>query len=62
MNDITICKSDECGKKMVCCRHTVKPDARWQSYADFFNDCKKNKYQNYIQGKNEQDVEGCYKF
>lgn len=53
MNDITICKSDECGKKMVCRRHTVKPDTRWQSYADFFNDCKKNKYQNYIQGKNE---------
>jgi hypothetical protein len=35
MPDITMCKSEECEKRMLCFRSTAVPDPYGQSYSDF---------------------------
>jgi len=45
MADITICTSKKCEKRNLCYRHTAERNKEWQTYSDFYELCKDNKYE-----------------
>ena len=48
MPDITLCSPTKYMKRCATCyRRTAKP-SRWQSYSNFYDDCKKDKNEYYI--------------
>lgn len=44
--DVTKCNSEQCLHKESCFRYTAKPNPRWQSCADFADDCRKYEWRN----------------
>jgi len=51
MPDITLCSPTKYMKRCATCyRRTAKP-SRWQSYSNFYDECRKDKNENYIKVK-----------
>lgn len=51
MPDITMCAdAQDCSRKMFCYRSVAVPSER-QSWADFFDECEKENYINFMEVK-----------
>lgn len=49
MPDISMCSPSKFLKKCYTCyRYTAKPDTHWQSYSNFYDVCRNNKFSEYI--------------
>jgi hypothetical protein len=40
MPDIAMCRNEKCERRFSCYRYMAKPNKKWQSYAEFKEDCK----------------------
>ena len=54
MPDITMCLTSYCPRKEHCYRAQAIPYHHRQSFADFKEDCKTNKYRNYIKKEDKK--------
>ena len=51
MPDFSMCASKNCEKRKQCYRATAKPSI-YQSWSDFYDDCKKFRYRNQLEERN----------
>lgn len=51
MPDFSMCASKTCEKRNQCYRATAK-HSTYQSWSDFYDDCKKSKYRNQLEERN----------